>query len=272
MLSLLIPLLFSAPLATAISVLVPLYVYPDTSTTWSPLFNTVHAHPHVNFTIIVNPDSGPGAAPYPDSNYIAGLTKLHSYPNTKLIGYVDTAYTSRSIGEVENDVSIYAGWANYTASPISVSGIFFDDATSADNAGNYTYMAHIASYARKTLNPTLKKQKLTATVIFNSGDVPPIRYFGYADTIVEFESPFSNYDNSTINSFAKGKNDQAAVIIYSFEANDANGQPADGPALKNLVEQMKQKNVEFVGVTRDCCYNVLNATVLGELAAAVAAA
>ena len=42
-------------------------------------------------TIILNPDSGPGAGTFPNANYVAGITQLHSYPNARIIGYVHTS-------------------------------------------------------------------------------------------------------------------------------------------------------------------------------------
>jgi hypothetical protein len=47
----------------------------------------IEANPTVDFTIIINPDSGPGPNALPDGNYITGITALNKHPNVKLVGY-----------------------------------------------------------------------------------------------------------------------------------------------------------------------------------------
>lgn len=109
--------LTSISLASATSVLLPLYIWPSDSS-WAPVYNAVSAHPSVTFLVIVNPGDGPGAGSmsassprklstmvsliamefkgrvadlataYPESDYISAVAKLNSYSNVKTIGYV----------------------------------------------------------------------------------------------------------------------------------------------------------------------------------------
>lgn len=79
----------------ATNILLPLYVYPSNGG-WDPVYAAVAAYPSVQFQIVVNPDSGPGAGQYPNSDYVAGLAKLNSYSNVKTIGYVHTSYGKES--------------------------------------------------------------------------------------------------------------------------------------------------------------------------------
>ena len=55
--------LFTACLATlsaATDILLPLYLYPLTGA-WDSVYNAASTYPSVNFYLIVDPDSGPGA-------------------------------------------------------------------------------------------------------------------------------------------------------------------------------------------------------------------
>ena len=75
--------------ALSLFVMIPLYFYPDDgATAWNPVFSAISSHPKVQFQVIINPDSGPGSGQYPDVNFITGVSKLNSYKNVKLVGYV----------------------------------------------------------------------------------------------------------------------------------------------------------------------------------------
>jgi hypothetical protein len=92
----------------------------------------IAAHPHQNFTIVLNPASGPGSSPSPNDDYTAQIQKLNSYPNVRTIGYVPTAYATRNITSVLLDVSTYSGWlqlgsTNTNSTGLAVQGIFFDE-------------------------------------------------------------------------------------------------------------------------------------------------
>lgn len=49
-----------ASVVSSTSILLPLYEWPTDNTTWSPVFEAATAHPHINFKVIVNPNTGPG--------------------------------------------------------------------------------------------------------------------------------------------------------------------------------------------------------------------
>lgn len=96
-------------------VLLPLYMYPDIGN-WTNVANNITANPGLNFTIVVNPASGPGPKnTYPDANYISNISALNSYPNVQILGYVDTAFTARSSPSVADDIGTYRYWATYLA-------------------------------------------------------------------------------------------------------------------------------------------------------------
>jgi Spherulation-specific family 4 len=107
----------------------------------------VAAHPNLNFTVIINPDSGPGNPSAPNNDFYGQIVKLNSYSNVKTIGYVHTSYATRDINAVLADVSTYAGWAANSSS-IAVNGIFFDE-------GPDQYTVATAEYV-STINQAVK--------------------------------------------------------------------------------------------------------------------
>jgi hypothetical protein len=106
----------------------------------------ITTNPRLNFTVIVNPNSGPGTTAYPDSAYIAGVKQLNTYPNVQTVGYVHISYTARPIADVLKDVSIYSGWNtpsvknNVNRGALAVNGIFFDETPNNYNTSTWTYL------------------------------------------------------------------------------------------------------------------------------------
>lgn len=86
------------------AILLPLYIYPLQGA-WDFVTTAVAKYPDVPFNIIVNPNSGPGVTDdYPESDYIDAVASLNVYPNVNLLGYVDTAYMSKSTDKVATEV------------------------------------------------------------------------------------------------------------------------------------------------------------------------
>ncbi|PVH67326.1 hypothetical protein DL98DRAFT_600663, partial [Cadophora sp. DSE1049] len=69
------------------TILLPLYIYPETNATWAPLFNAIETRPQLKFIVIVNPSSGPGSLPYPSDQYTTAVQKLNAYQNVQTVGY-----------------------------------------------------------------------------------------------------------------------------------------------------------------------------------------
>jgi len=244
--------------AHSLFILLPLYIYPGTSASaWSSVFSAVAAHPKVQFQIVVNPNSGPGAGKLPDSNYIPAIAKLNSYSNVKTLGYVDTSYTNRAYSAVIADINTYANWSTYRKANISMAGIFFDDVTGSITAAAHQYMRNVSSYAYA------KVPSQVTPVIFNPGTIVDTTYFGYCDTMIEYEGSFTAYANqTTINRISAAYRQQTAIVIYNTTAK-AN--------VKSLVHTMSTNKIKAVYFTSDCCYNAINGTLLNQVAAAVAA-
>lgn len=267
--------------SSAISILLPLYIYPgDSVATWNSadLFSTIAAYPSVQWQIIVNPNSGPGntsAMPYPDSNYIgafvsplirlqpltfisAGISQLNSYANVKTIGYVDTAYANRPYSSVIADIEAYAAWANYSPENIAVHGIFFDDFTISTTQASYTYAQNISAYTYANFPG--------ASVVFNPGSQSPTQYFDYCDTILDFEGYYADYQNKTTISSISASGaplGKSAIVIHDTPTT------ATAANIDSLIHTMNADGVEFMYFTQDCCYNAIDAAFLLSLAAAV---
>ncbi|CAD6581726.1 MAG: hypothetical protein ASARMPREDX12_000648 [Alectoria sarmentosa] len=258
---LLAPLFLTLP-TTALFILLPLYVYPNTSASdWSNATAAIAAYPKVQWQIIVNPDSGPGTTGYPtDPNYITGIAQLNSYANVQTLGYVDTNDTHRAYAAVVSDIDVYASWANYPDSQynISMAGIFFDDVNNTKSTAVSTYMHNASAYAYATVPSDI------TPVVFNPGALAPTTLFSYCDTMVEFEDFSSSYQNATtIATIPSAYRGQSAILVHNTMGTTTN--------VKSLVHTMAQDGIEAVYFTSDCCYNALNGTLLMQLAAAVQA-
>lgn len=250
--------LFLALSANSLSILLPLYICPSSSASaWIPFFNAIKANPKVNWLVIVNLDSGPGTnASLPsDPNFITGISQLNSFPNVYILGYVDTAFTHRSIDAVDKDVAVYASWSAHTAANVSISGIFFDDVNNTASSSVYKHMQSVSSYAYKTVPSAITK------VVFNPGAIAPKQLFRYCDILVENEDSYSSYRSATtIKSIPSHYRSQSAILAYNFPraANVA-----------SLVHTMKSYGIGAVYFTADCCYNAVNRGLLARIASAV---
>jgi hypothetical protein len=127
--------------ATPCRVLLPLYVYPH-SGAWDPLYTaydpspsftpptnvfSVAAHPDLDLLVIINPNSGPGAAPWwPNEDYIREIPRLNALPNVTTLGYVRATYCKRGLEDVLEDIETYAKRGRQEES-LKVDGIFVDE-------------------------------------------------------------------------------------------------------------------------------------------------
>ena len=259
-------------ISTPLQILLPLYEYPGTSAAaWANATAAIAAYPGVNWQVIINPNSGPGTTGTSpsDPNYITGISKLNSYANVITLGYVDTAYYTRAYSAVVGDVAVYASWANYKKANISIGGIFFDDVVTASptpSSDTLKYYHNISTYAYANVPSDV------TPVVFNPGGLGPTQLFSWCDTMVEFESPLSSYQNvTTIKTFPAGDVGQSAVIIYNATA---------ATDVKSLVHAMAKNGVGSVYFDYGACfyqnqptgcYNQLSLVALKGLAAAVLA-
>jgi hypothetical protein len=127
--------------ANSSKVLLPLYVYPH-SGAWDPLYIaynpspsftsctnicSVAAHPELEFLVIINPNSGPGSAPWwPNEDYIREIPRLNTLPNVTTLGYVRATYCKRDLKDVLEDIETYAERGQQDGI-LKLDGIFVDE-------------------------------------------------------------------------------------------------------------------------------------------------
>ena len=124
--------------STPTGLLIPLFIYPTTVSTWSSIAALPAAYPNVPVIAIINPDSGPGSSQ--DPNYVAGINSLKA-SGVVTVGYVWTNYGAVSLQSVESSID---AWKNL----YGVTGIFLD--AMAYHTGYESYYQSIETYAKGT--------------------------------------------------------------------------------------------------------------------------
>ncbi|KAF8307802.1 hypothetical protein DL93DRAFT_1981206 [Clavulina sp. PMI_390] len=223
----------------ATSIVYPLYYYPDDGcSAWSGFLPAITAYPQVTFYFIVNPDSGPGTISTDDSTYTGCIAKLRpsGSTNTVLLGYVDTAYGSKSTSAVATEVSTYANWP----SSYHMDGIFFDDveATSA-----------LQSYY-STITANAKTHSVLKYVTLNPGTTPLSSYYSFADFIMSAETYYSGFSVSSLTISSSSPADQQFVILHDG--------PTDPPAA--MINSLATAGIKAIYITDKPASNPYAAT------------
>ncbi|KAL4736909.1 Spherulation-specific family 4-domain-containing protein [Aspergillus similis] len=196
------------------SVIFPLYIYPETNSTWAPLYNAISTHPNLQFLVVLNPSSGPGNSSTPDETYQTAIQRLDTYPNVQKIGYVRTNYAQRNVSEVLTDVSTYSGWQSQSAD-LAMAGIFFDESPHQYAAETVEYLERINAAVINASGIEGKK-----TVIHNPGTIPDSQLILNTTSItVVFEQSYDHYktsQESRLNALADSAGrDSWAYIFHS---------------------------------------------------------
>ncbi|KAL4971572.1 Spherulation-specific family 4 [Aspergillus desertorum] len=196
------------------SVIFPLYIYPETNSTWAPLYDAISTHPHLQFLVVINPSSGPGNSSSPDEAYQTAIRQLDTYSNVQKVGYVRTNYAQRNVSQVLDDVATYAGWRLQSAD-LAMTGIFFDESP-------YQYASETAEYLER-INAAVKSASGIGgkrTIIHNPGIIPDRRLVLNTSSItVVFEQSYDHYKNSqesVLNALAESTDrDSWAYVFHS---------------------------------------------------------
>lgn len=143
-------------------------------------------HQDVKFTVIINPDNGPGNATRPSPEYADVLNALEVFPHVQTLGYIQTDSGARDNATVRSDIAIYSGWSKFQ--DLRLNGIFFDQTPYKDEGNACEYLRNISATVRHSegfLEPKL--------VVHNPGRVPDIGMVRYrADMIIVFEGTYSD--------------------------------------------------------------------------------
>ncbi|KAF1830628.1 hypothetical protein BDW02DRAFT_633474 [Decorospora gaudefroyi] len=206
------------------SILLPLYVYPSAGA-WDPLYAAAKAHRDVDFTVIINPCSGPCMGSLPDQVYLDEIPKLHAHPNVRTLGYVATHYASKPIEAVLSEIETYAKWPKATnMTKMRVDGIFLDETPSAFDARHYTYLQRAG---RAVQNESAFSHRfvahnpgLVAPALLASPTVLQESYLNLTDLTVVFEERFEKFlDKDTMGPLQAHKRirrNKLAVILHSL--------------------------------------------------------
>ncbi|KAL4967042.1 spherulation-specific family 4 protein [Aspergillus stella-maris] len=193
-------------------VIFPLYIYPETNSTWGPLYEAIQSHPDLSFLVVVNPQSGPGNGSAPDEAYQVAIRQLDTYANVQKVGYVRTNYAERNVSEVLDDIATYSGWET-ESSDLAMAGIFFDEAPHQYAEGTAEYLTRINAAVKDATG--LQGDR---TVILNPGVIPDTRLsVPNTDITVTFEQSYSHYSTSQ-ESVLKAATADRATWAYIFHS------------------------------------------------------
>ncbi|KAF4554722.1 Hypothetical protein D9617_3g017900 [Elsinoe fawcettii] len=252
---------------------VPLYIYP-TSSSWEPLFTALEQHPAVNFDVIINPANGPGGDT-PDANYVTQVTRLNTYPNATLFGYVHVKWAERSLEDVFEDIRRYERWnkqsipASPTLPPTSASSMKVSSPLRPTDSGvtlpgsgrrklsngavdihvagifvdeapyherHLGYMSSLHAYIRRSLSRGTQ-------VWTNPGCPVAEKYYEYADKVTCFEDSYGGWMERGLEGFEGGRETRrkSTVMVHSC--------PRGGGEEKEVVRRAKEEGVDGVFVT-----------------------
>ncbi|SPC62252.1 related to Spherulin 4 precursor [Ustilago sp. UG-2017b] len=240
-------------------ILVPLYIYPLPNA-WDPLYTALRNNPTVAFTVVVNPNSGPGTGKAPNSDYAAAIKRLRAIAGAnqilELVGYVRTDYGKRAEAEVKADVAKYVGWAD----GVKLDGIFFDEVGTQSKwlklYTNYTdavkgskwasttkaYSSAHKAYVAKSKQKASKRLHRSAITILNPGTWPESsRFFDIADHVIIYEDKLSNfnyteYKQKTASKKNAGRAFQRSYIFYNVDPNNATTKDGKKFTMNSLVK------------------------------------
>lgn len=134
--------------------LVPVYANPCCDggpAFWSALIAAAQSRPQ-RITVIVNPDSGPGASPI-DPNYIAangqGPLVTLAAADAQLLGYIATGYGERDPATVRAEMTRYTQAAYWRNTAVRLDGFFFDEMS--NDLGDVGYYRDLRDHARSLI-------------------------------------------------------------------------------------------------------------------------
>lgn len=156
--------------AAPLGILVPAYFYPPTY--WDGL-NWAAAR--VPLAMIVNPGSGPGAAP--DANYVAAVNHLRA-AGGKALGYVYSSYAARDTNAIQADITNFFNF-------YPLDGIFIDEMQNDANTNHYNYYAGLDAF--------IQTKGTNLFVMGNPGTTTQEPYLATVDALMTFENDATSY-------------------------------------------------------------------------------
>jgi hypothetical protein len=205
----------------ALGILIPAYFSPGTQ--WSALNRAAERVPLI---AIMNPANGPGNAS--NNGYVTAINSLKRSKG-RVIGYVHTSYTARSLDAVRGDIDRY--YAYY-----DIDGIFVDEMTNDSNAQHLSYYASLYEH--------IKGKNHSHLVIGNPGINAPAAYITRpaADTLVTFEH-HTGYDKYVPDVWTRTEPSTVLVHLCYAVTNSA--------TMTNYLNLVVARNVGYDYITDD---------------------
>lgn len=136
------------PLTLTSCAILPLPRRPFDKTVVLTIAKRLDTRPDVQYTIIINPKSGP-VSDAPDEQFATELSRLSSYSNVQTVGYVRTGYATRKLSDVLSEVNLYAQWSS-VSSNYTMEGIFFDESPHNYSADAVEFMRSASEAVKKS--------------------------------------------------------------------------------------------------------------------------
>ncbi|KAH7398537.1 Spherulation-specific family 4-domain-containing protein [Pyrenochaeta sp. MPI-SDFR-AT-0127] len=223
-----------------INVLIPLYVYPEPGV-WERLYDAIVVHHSVKFTIIINPDNGPGSTVRPSEDYISVVKALNVYPNVQTLGYISTEGGNRDNETVRYEIARYAGWSN-VSDTLSLDGIYFDQTPFKDEENARVYLKNISATVRHS-----EGFRGAPMVVHNPGRVPDEGLMVYKpDLAIVFEGVYADMPRKeNLHNMLEGSRSNRqdlGMLIHSVPSNISRG------GLRKIIDDVR-RDVEWLFVT-----------------------
>lgn len=186
-----------------------------------PEWSRIAAGGHQPAVIILNPASGPGAAPDPE---LRSAVSQAREAGSRVIGYVGTDYGERSPAQAERWIREYRSWYR-------VSGIFFDQIPT-EGRQQLGYYQNLAAHARQVIPG--------ATIWLNPGEYPDPAYMSIGGVVMSFEGPYDSYLRLKVPDWARHyPASRFAHTVYTTPEASLNA----------AVSMSRQRNAGYVFVT-----------------------
>jgi hypothetical protein len=193
--------------------------------------------------IIFNPNSGPG-----DQSAVAiyrdAITAARA-AGKKVIGYVSTAYTARSLTDVEADIDSYYAWyVDDNGSPI-IDGIFVDEVQM--HWPDLDYAAWSADHSYYTsVQSAVRAHQSAALVVVNPGTEQHASIADVGDVVINFESSASSFTTWSPPAWQPDL-DPSRVCALVYGATSGH--------FATVINQAKSLNMGWIYVTADTLPN-----------------
>ncbi|KAL5117887.1 hypothetical protein ACEQ8H_004205 [Pleosporales sp. CAS-2024a] len=228
-----------------ISVLIPFYVEPIDDA-WDRLGDAIVKHHDVQFTVVVNPNDGPGNSTWPAAAFIAAVQGISIYPNVQLLGYVNTLNGTMPNATVRTEIATYAAWSNVTKD-LGLHGVYFDQTPAVDDGSGATrsYLHNISATVRDTQGWAHGRSGLVA---HNARRVPAaeLLHDSRPDIVVVFEGAYRDMPpqhalSAALASTHRGRQ-SFSMLVHSVPPDLGRG------GLRRIIERVR-RDVEWLYVT-----------------------